>query len=577
MKENPLITENNSETKSETAAAATETVSRRGFLGKLGKAAVIGASIGAVGAKPFLDGKSSEVAAQKLTNLTPTRAQKAYEWRSGVAFEAYHATPPHIRHPSNDDEILYPNRIGNFTKGMPHDANGEVIPAAYNQLLTAANSGSPADFEAIPIGGTRKFVNPQAGLAFDLEGADSHALVMPPPPPFASRVQAADIAENYWMSVLRDTPLAEFPTSPAAAAAAADLMSFGSDFKGPKHSDGTITPDLLFRGLTAGDKAGPYFSQFLYQPMYVGANFFSQKIRTVRDLNNGGLDYGIDYAGWLSMQNGVAPSSGIYADEAKFIYRGRDIGEYVHVDVIFQEYLQAAQILNAMGAPFDQGNPYNSSNNQEGFGTFGIKHIISVLSGATYKALKSMWFQKWIVHRRLRPEAFAGRVHQTVYMNGNHPIHPDILASVTTSSRLGGFLRPNNAFLPQAFPEGSPLHPSYGAGHATVAATCVTLLKAFYDESFVIPNPLMPDATGDNLVPYTGATALTVGGELNKLANNVGLGRNFAGVHWRSDNTESLKLGEAIAISIMRDQKSCYNEQFNGFSLTKFDGTTVTV
>jgi hypothetical protein len=64
---------------------------------------------------------------------------------------------------------------------------------------------------------------------------------------------------------------------------------------------------------------------------------------------------------------------------------------------------------------------------------------------------------------------------------------------------------------------------------------------------------------------------------LNKIASNVANGRNMAGVHWRSDATESLKLGESIAISIMKDQKLSYNETFSGFSLTKFDGTTVVV
>ncbi len=33
--------------------------------------------------------------------------------------------------------------------------------------------------------------------------------------------------------------------------------------------------------------------------------------------------------------------------------------------------------------------------------------------------------------------------------------------------------------LPMAFQEGSPMHPSYGAGHATVAGACVTILKAY--------------------------------------------------------------------------------------------------
>jgi hypothetical protein len=48
-------------------------------------------------------------------------------------------------------------------------------------------------------------------------------------------------------------------------------------------------------------------------------------------------------------------------------------------------------------------------------------------------------------------------------------------------------------------------------------------------------------------------------------------------VHWRSDATESLRLGEAVALGVLRDHKSCFNERFEGFTLTKFDGTTVVV
>jgi hypothetical protein len=68
-----------------------------------------------------------------------------------------------------------------------------------------------------------------------------------------------------------------------------------------------------------------------------------------------------------------------------------------------------------------------------------------------------------------------------------------------------------------------------------------------------------------------------VGGELNKLASNIATGRNQAGVHWRSDSLESLRVGERLAISILRDQRNSYNENFGGFTFTKFDGTTITV
>ncbi|BBD69474.1 putative vanadium-dependent bromoperoxidase [Nostoc commune NIES-4072] len=132
--------------------------------------------------------------------------------------------------------------------------------------------------------------------------------------------------------------------------------------------------------------------------------------------------------------------------------------------------------------------------------------------------------------------------------------------------------------LPLAFPEGSPTHPAYGAGHATVAGACVTILKAWFDEAWVIPEPVVPDAEGTKLVQYNGADAgqMTVGGELNKIAANISIARNGAGVHWRSDYTESLKLGEQIAIGILQEQSLTFNED-NFFNLTKFDGQKIKI
>ena len=40
---------------------------------------------------------------------------------------------------------------------------------------------------------------------------------------------------------------------------------------------------------------------------------------------------------------------------------------------------------------------------------------------------------------------------------------------------------------------------------------------------------------------------------------------------------ESGVIGEAIALSILMDQRGVYSETFSGFTITKFDGTTVTV
>lgn len=554
----------------------TGNLNRRKFLGNIGKAAVTAAAVSAVA--PVFDEKSFSVSAQRGINPALRRATKCYEIRVGAAQANFQASSFSPVRETNGDEDLYPNRIGNYSKGFPHQANGEVMPAAYNSFLTAVRTGAHADFEQIPLGGDRKLTNPQAGLAFDMEGKDAFSFVQKPPPAFASREIAAEIAENYWMAILRDVPFSDYEASPLAAAACADLNQFGADFKGAKDTNGQVTPRVLFRGLTAGDKAGPYLSQFFYQPCFFGANEVNQRVRTVRTIADGGANYMTDFATWLSIQNGVSPTqSQVFDPTPRYLRNGRDIGEWVHIDVLFQAYFQAFLCIAGMGVPFDAGNPYANSVTQAGFGTFGGPHIATLLCEVSTRALKAVWNQKWLVHRRLRPEVFAARVHRTAYSGANYPVHSEILNSVTSNTRLGGYLPAGNALLPMAFPEGSPTHPAYGAGHATVAGACVTILKAWFDENFVIQNPLTPDSSGTALIPYTGGDTLTVGGELNKIASNVALGRNVAGVHWRSDGTESMLLGEAVALSVLRDQRNCYNEIFNGFSLTKFDGRTITV
>jgi hypothetical protein len=262
---------------------------------------------------------------------------------------------------------------------------------------------------------------------------------------------------------------------------------------------------------------------------------------------------------------------------------GRGIGEWVHVDVLFQAYFMAFLVLSARGAPLDAANPYNNSAKQTGFATFGGPHIATVLCEVSTRALHATWYQKWFAHRRLRPEAQGGAIHARLnrgpfqsQASDLFPVHQEILDSINSSSRLGRYLPAGNALLPQAYAEASPTHPSYTAGHATVAGACVTILKAFFNESWVIPNTVEPNDDGLSLRPFT-AAALTVGGELNKIASNVANARNHAGIHWRSDSTASLNLGEAIAIQLMREHRPTFNESFAGHSLTKFDGTTITV
>jgi hypothetical protein len=540
---------------------------RRAFLGQV---SVAGAATIAAGVL--------NVDVQAASDGSNQRANDCAKLRREAANAGLQATPQNLQHPSNHDEDLYPNKLGSYSKGLPHNSDGTVVLSAYAALVQATNSGKPSDFDAIPLGGDRGLTNPQAGLAFDMQGPDSHALVQPPAPAFASREQAAEISENYWMALLRDVPFSQYAVNPIANAAAADLTLYGTDFKGPK-SGGVVTPGTLFRGRTPGDLQGPLLSQFFYQDCNFGANKIEQKIRTTAP----GINYMTDFATWLAVQRGFNQPADVFDPTPRYMRNGRDIGQWVHIDVLFQAYFHAFLILAGAGAPFDDGNPYNGNPTQIGFGTFGGPHIATLLCEVSTRALKAVWYQKWFVHRRLRPEVHAERVHRTLYAGAGYPVHPEILNSFNDNNRLKGYMPPGNALLPMAFPEGSPTHPAYGAGHATVAGACVTILKAWFNETTRLVDigltPLQPSDDGLSLVPYAGSDAgdLTVGGELNKIASNVANGRNMAGVHWRSDANESLKLGEQIAIGILREQRACYNEVFNGFSLTKFDGTTITV
>ena len=525
-----------------------------------------------------------------------SRRKRAREIRRGAAQFAF--DQPHPTPEPNGDEERFATRIASYSKGLPHDERGEVDRAAYDALLTAIGSGRPADFEAIPLGDPascptgrgRRLVNPQSGFAFDLEGPDAQALAIPPAPTFESAEEAGEMAELYWMALLRDVHFNDYATDPTAAEAAADLSRF-SDFRGPTDG-GAVTPGTLFRGFTPGDLAGPVVSQFLLRDFNYGTLRVTQREETGKP----GVDYVTDPAEWLRIQNGCDP--GVARTDQlelgpdgepvrRYARSARDLATYVHFDALYEAYLNACLILlespPAEGpaggtAPFDPGNPYVGSSNQEGFGTFGPPHILSLVCEVATRALKAVWWQKWGVHRRLRPEEFGGRVQQVRNGTADYPVNQELLDSPVLDqieSRFGSSL------LPLAFPEGSPTHPAYGAGHATVAGACVTTLKAWFDESVKIADlfePVTANAEGDGVEPFTGPDAgeLTVGGELNKVAANVAIGRNMAGVHWRSDYTESVRLGERIAIQILQEQAPTYNERFS-LTLTTFDGDTVKI
>ena len=357
------------------------------------------------------------------------------------------------------------------------------------------------------------------------------------------------------------------------------------------------------------------------------------------------------------LQDGTTDANPPERPGRRFISTPRDLATYVHFDALYEAYLNACIILLEMGTPFDPAFDHLSGVGEAagniktrrhagGFALYGGPHILNLVTEVATRALKAVRFQKFNNHIRLRPEALAARIEllrqpsgksippklscdigklktaleSNKVNNGKNTL--EAIAELTgknNSSDGGTTLGEKNHFLPMAFPEGSPMHPAYGAGHATVAGACVTILKAFFDTSAVLAETSFKDKCTDKIkteikfkrysagnasenipadkpiafrvkttnsceldntkVPVSGEPNqfLTLEGELNKLAANISIGRNMAGVHYFTDYYDSLRMGEKIAIGILEEQALTYSTDPFVLSVPTFDGDVVRI
>ncbi len=389
-----------------------------------------------------------------------------------------------------------------------------------------------------------------------------------------------------------------------------------------------------------------------------GVQGISQKFKAHKE----NVDHMTTWSSWHDVQNG-ADLKGVgdqFQAEARFVHTPRDLATYVHFDALYQAYLNAVLILSGMGANTDIGLPEGGNSTQkqrDAFATFGGPHILSLVTEVATRALKAVRRQKFNIHLRSRPEAIAAGIslawkggsaakalgpfeadcdamkkvllpllHEVKAHNEKHHEKSHVLKS----DKIDKLIEGANALLPMAFPEGSPMHAAYGAGHATVAGACVTVVKAFFemydhdrqrggnsiydivakkdhkvlgypgtypadlfkdellltdtshtkDKEFAynpLPSAYVPDSASDGttLTPWKDEN-LTIQGELDKLAANISIGRNFAGVHYYTDYFESLRMGERIAVSILQEQMLTYREPVS-MRFKSFDGDHILI
>ena len=547
-------------------AKADSPVSRRAFMHA-------GASAGFITAAVGWGGAAFQPVAANAADQTPVdgspRQLAAFQIRRDAAQAHLNEALP--VHKSNGDEGRYVDKRASFSKTLPHNDAGEVDVDAFETFVTVLTSGEASGFETMPRDRAAEVAlnDPQATYAFDLVGLDSAATALDPAPAFSSALMASEMAEIYWLSLTRDVPFREYERDPLILAALSDINAFSEPLK--SGAEGKLAAAAIFRGETPGDLLGPYLSQFLWLDIPYGIKSIEQRyIVPAR-----GQNFLTDYAEWLACQRGAKPRASLRFDATpRFICSARELAEYVHRDFSFQAYMNAALIILALGKDaLSPTNPYRHSRMQFGDITLGSKNVLSMLAQAALLGQKGAYFHKWQVHRRLRPECFAGRIETHSTGRRQYDLHADILrcdAVARNQSQYGTRL------LPVAFPEGSPTHPSYPSAHACNAGACATILKAFFDSDYVLPRPVEATADGLALEPWRGAS-LTLGNEIDKLASNIALGRDSAGVHYRSDSIRGLIVGEQQALGLLRDYSRTYNERFDGFIVRKFNGDKIKI
>lgn len=487
-----------------------------------------------------------------------------------------------------------------FSKTLAHDEQtGFPTKEDVDRVLAAEKKPTQGNLDAIVLSDSPNRVRKLEGLTNTRNKNDIGALpesaVFPFFYPIDSAESAFEMAEVYARALLRDVPFADYSTNPTVQMVVDSLNQFPSKTSHPT-SAGLITEKTLFRGIGPGETVGPYVSQFLYKTHRYGAYLVEQRYEVELDPTNM-----LSMDGWRAVQNGENPASTV-RDGTALAATGRVLGSIVHRDPLFQLYYQAALVALQQGVG-TEGFDHAAST---AWTTSGPPDIFASVAHVAVGALRTAWWQKWGVGMRIRPEAYAQRyelartqpqlladVPGLAALKNNIEVATDIINAVLADN--GARVGNQTALLAVMYPEGSPTHPSLPGGHAAVAGACVTVLKAmlktFDDDAGTIETKWVTgtrtashSVDGQNLVGYSDADAadMTVNGELNKLASNVALGRDFGGVHFRADNDGGILAGEDYAISYLADKLKAYAEAsiyntFEGWTLKKFDGSVVKI
>ncbi|MBV2360021.1 bromoperoxidase [Thalassococcus sp. CAU 1522] len=435
------------------------------------------------------------------------------------------------------------------------------------------------------------------------------ALPQPPVPEFGPSELAAEMAELYALGLLRDVPfdrldnphhlvrvdditsftlhemLCELRSLPfldrratpdAGGAPVSSLTGPGGDSGHRRalrwNGDGQLTLRTAFRGGVAGILGAPRMSSLWAMD--------NDRRKPCPMVERPAADASMSrWLKWVEHETGAGLCLPGRVDARHCLPKTLgDLAQHVHSAHPARVFFNAALALLAEGAAFDLDL---GAENGLARGRWTPSRLLALMADAADRATRMALSRAGKAARLSRPGVIAARMtvllgREDLLASGTPPVlaaaaqelschAPNLLSWVarSQSGRSAPRLFRDTAFLPVDLTR-APLNPWDAAAHGVVAGALATLVKAVFDT--MRPTHLrMVAANG----PSTDITQ-----EIDRLAAQIALGRSASAAYFGAESHQDLRLGEAIAMQVMRESFEADNEQA-GLAFTDFDGKAV--
>lgn len=407
--------------------------------------------------------------------------------------------------------------INLFSKTLIHDKYGFVNLIEINKLIKALATENYNLLYSIKQCGRLKLASPEDAWNNIIIGKAYYPLVRPYKL-FSCKI-GCDMIRLYCLSLLRDVPFEECNC---------DNFMY-------KNIDKLCEKNILscFRNLSTNN----YISQFLLMQC--------SKVKVYKH------DFNYHWRTMLNLQNGN------YHDAKKscehyYINNGRQLS------MIVEDENNLYKLFNILVYQMDDITSCSEN----------INNVLYLLGIVYFNVYTILWYYKWN-YLYLRPEEYSIEVER--YRKTHHNKY-NISKTILESDVLKYIYNKQKSYLlSTTTPEGCNTCPSYPSFTAALAAACSIVYKFYFKTN----KKIRLNKVCDNKLVCTDEYS-TIECEINKLVYNIGEANCWGGFNYPFAVEIGYRLGEDIAISILKDTIYSYHD-YKQVIITRLDGEKICI